>query len=164
MPIELSPEQQEERLKAASGERARSVLECLRSDAALRSLRTRVRESAAALMEQLAPQTPPLYLAEEGAVIRVGNTRVSLDTLMEAYQQGASAEEIVLAYPALNLPDVHAVIACYLGNRQLADEYLSRSREEADAIERVVREHSRQDGIRERLLARRAAKAATTKP
>jgi uncharacterized protein (DUF433 family) len=148
-----------EREAAASQERARGVLDLLRSDATLLSLRSRVRESAAALVGQLVPQPPPLYPAEEGAVIRVSNTRVSLDSVIWAFQQGCSPEGIVSKFPSLSLPDVYAVIAHYLRHRAEVDDYLGRRREEADAIERMIRERFPSDGIRERLMARRAAKS-----
>jgi len=50
-------------------------------------------------------------------VIRVGKTRVTLDTLITAFNDGATAEEIAQQYPAVSLADVYAVIAYYLKRR-----------------------------------------------
>ena len=58
-------------------------------------------------MEELAPHPPPLR-TEEGGVVRVGKTRVSLDTVIGAFHQGCSAEQIVLKFPTLELTDVYA--------------------------------------------------------
>ena len=42
-------------------------------------------------------------------VCRVGNSRVTLLTLIDAFQEGASPEEIYQEYPSLHLADVYAV-------------------------------------------------------
>ena len=55
----------------------------------------------------------PLKLDSDG-VVRVGGTRVTLETLVTAYQLGATPEEIAQQYPAVSLPDIHAVISFYL--------------------------------------------------
>jgi uncharacterized protein (DUF433 family) len=55
----------------------------------------------------------PLKTDVDG-VVRVGNTRVTLDTVVDAFREGATAEEIVSRYPSLLLADVYAVIGYYL--------------------------------------------------
>src|SRR5689334_12802880 len=82
------------------------------------------------LAETLAPKPPPLHIDVDG-VMRVGGTRVTLDTGIAAYQEGADAEEIVLQYDSLCLPDVHAVISYYLENRAEVTEYLRRRQQQA---------------------------------
>jgi uncharacterized protein (DUF433 family) len=59
-------------------------------------------------------------------VIRVGGTRVTLDTIVAAFREGATAEEIVYQYPSLDLADVYAVIGHYLQRRSDVDTYLHR--------------------------------------
>lgn len=88
-------------------------------------------------------------------VIRVGGTRVTLDTLVEAFNEGATAEEIVQQYPSLELGDVYAVIGYYLHNRADVEQYLERRREEASRVRRENEARFDPKGIRERLLARR---------
>jgi uncharacterized protein (DUF433 family) len=61
-------------------------------------------------------QTVPLK-ADPNGVMRVGDTRVTLDTVVHAFEEGHTAEEIVSHYPALRLADVYAVIAYYLNNQ-----------------------------------------------
>lgn len=46
--------------------------------------------------------TVPLTIGEDG-VIRIGKTRVTLDTVVYAFQDGATAEEIASQYPSLDL-------------------------------------------------------------
>jgi uncharacterized protein (DUF433 family) len=95
----------------------------------------------------------PLRLDSSG-VLRVGNTRVTLDTVVRAYQDGASAEEIVLRYDSLGLAEVHAVIAYYLRYRGEIDAYLSRRAEYATEIRRQVEARQGVQAVRERLLSR----------
>ena len=62
---------------------------------------------------------------EEGIdhIIRVGGTRVTLDTIVTAYQQGESPETIADQYPSVSLPDIFAVIGFYLRHRQEVETY-----------------------------------------
>src|SRR5262249_52594442 len=59
----------------------------------------------------------PLRVDEDGAV-RVGNTRIRLDLVVEQYENGMSPEDMVRAYDTLSLADVHATIAYYLRHRE----------------------------------------------
>jgi hypothetical protein len=61
-----------------------------------------------ATLEQLAAKPPPWRLDNDG-VRRVGGTRVRLEAVLFAFNQGASAEEILLKYPSLQLPDIYSV-------------------------------------------------------
>ncbi len=104
----------------------------------------------------LVVEAPPVPLrTDEQGVMRVGKTRIPLDTVVYAFNQGASPEEIVMSYPTLALPDVYAIINYYLYNRLEVDIYLRQR--EALAV-RIREENERrfpQAGIRARLLARR---------
>ncbi len=98
---------------------------------------------------------PAPIAKDENGVFRVGGTRVRLNTVLGAYHQGCSAEEILLKYPALKLDDIYALITYYLWHREEIDAYL----EERRQIEQQTREEldSRfpSDGVRQRLLSRR---------
>jgi uncharacterized protein (DUF433 family) len=61
---------------------------------------------------------------DEHGVLRVGATRVMLDSVVAAFPQGHSAETIAEQYPALSLEEVYGAIACYLANKGEVDEYL----------------------------------------
>jgi uncharacterized protein (DUF433 family) len=85
-------------------------------------------------MKRLALLDMPVPLhADSDDVLRVGNSRVTLASVIWAYLDGSSAEEIVEQFDSLTLADAHGVIAYYLIHRAEIDEYLM-SRE-ADANE-----------------------------
>lgn len=105
---------------------------------------------------QAQTDVPPLHEDGSGAV-RVGTTRVLLDFVVRAFQDGATAEAIVQRYPSLGLPDVYAVIAYYLRHQDEVEAYLERREEQARAVQNQI--ESRQGDlqeIRNRLLNRRA--------
>ena len=94
---------------------------------------------------------------DTAGVARVGGTRVTLDTVLAAFHDGATAEEIVYQYPSLALADVYAVIAQYLRHPEEIEAYLQRRRAEGDAVRKKNEQRFDPDGVRARLLARRAA-------
>jgi uncharacterized protein (DUF433 family) len=107
----------------------------------------------------LAAAAQPLPLAEDAdGVIRVGGTRVTLDTVVATFNEGATAEDIVSRYPSLDLADVYAVIAYYLRERDGVEAYLDRRRQEAAAVRIENEKRFDPNGTRNRLLARRAAR------
>jgi uncharacterized protein (DUF433 family) len=71
---------------------------------------------------------------DDGGVVRVGKSRVSLDLVVEQYENGVSPEDMVRAYDTLSLADVHEVIAYYLRNRDAVKDYLKRRADEAAAL------------------------------
>jgi len=102
-------------------------------------------------------QTIPLKADSDG-VMRVGETRVTLDTVVHAFEQGHTAEEIVSHYPALKLADVYAVIAYYLNNQAEVLTYLRQQQEEAQKIWEQIESKADYQAFRQRLLARHQAK------
>jgi uncharacterized protein (DUF433 family) len=110
-----------------------------------------------ALLDVLTAKSPPIHLDQDG-VPRVGGTRVRLDTVIGAFQDGCAAEEILLRYPSLKLQDIYSVIAYYLWNQQEIEAYLEEQRRAADAVRRENEARFPPDGVRERLLARRTGK------
>lgn len=104
----------------------------------------------------LSLQTKPVPLTtNEYGVMRVGSTRVSLDTVIFAYKQGATPEEIVADYSTLDLSDVYAVITYYLQNEAEVEDYLQRRQAQRDEVRREMETRFPQAGLRARLLARR---------
>lgn len=99
--------------------------------------------------------TVPLSLDSEG-VIRVGNTRVTLETLVYVFKNGFNAEEIVFQYPVLDLSDVYAVISYYLKHQAEVEAYLRSSSSSAEQIKSLVQEKFFPDTVRQRLVARAA--------
>ncbi len=88
-------------------------------------------------------------------VIRVGGTRVTLDTVVGAYRDGASAEAIAQQYPSLDLADIHAVIGHYLRHRSQVEAYLAEREARAETVRRDNESRFDPIGVRDRLLARR---------
>ena len=88
-------------------------------------------------------------------VWRVGGTRVTLDTLVAAFADGATAEEIALRYPSLQLADVYAAISFVLRNRTEVELYLGQREQQAAEIRAQNESRFGAAGIRSRLLARR---------
>jgi uncharacterized protein (DUF433 family) len=106
----------------------------------------------ATTLESIALVVP---LAERDGVIRVGSTRVSLESVLVAFNQGSTPEEIVEQYPSISLPDVFAVIAYYLQNRSQLDSYLAEQRNRRSQVERDLEVRYDVSGFRKRLLDRR---------
>ena len=103
-------------------------------------------------------QTVPLTVAENG-VIRIADSRISLESVLHHFNLGATAEQIVHKFPALELADVYAVIAHYLANRQTVDDYISQQDAKAETFKKKLEEDTEYQtwraGLRERLLARK---------
>jgi len=77
----------------------------------------------------------PVPLRLDGAgVARVGETRITLDSIVHAFQRGASPEQIAADFPGLSLADVYAIIGYYLGEKERVENYLAEHRE-ADAVQ-----------------------------
>jgi len=98
----------------------------------------------------------PLSTDNDG-VIRVGNTRVTLDTIVAAFKEGATAEEIAYQYPTVSLADIYSVIGYYLHQKKEVDAYLKRREKFAEEVRRQNEARFDATGIRERLLARRTS-------
>jgi len=96
---------------------------------------------------------------DEGDVIRIGDTRVTLQAVVADFHRGASPEEIAHHYSALNLSEVYLVIGYYLQHRAEVDAYVQQQRQLADEARRVYEADHPNDPLRERLLARLEALA-----
>jgi uncharacterized protein (DUF433 family) len=99
---------------------------------------------------------PPPLRVDEGGAVRIGKSRVSLDLVVEQYENGMTPEDLVRAYDTLDLADVHAAIAYYLRHREEVRAYLKRREEEARALREKI-EAERPRVSRADLLARRSA-------
>ena len=103
----------------------------------------------------LLAKTEPVPLREDAdGVIRVGGTRVTLDTVLTAYMHGSTPEQIAQDYSALEIADIYAVIAYYLRHREQVEEYLERRHRTAEAVRERFRARFPAEGLRERLEER----------
>ena len=102
----------------------------------------------------IAQEIIPLQ-ADSGGVVHVAGTRVTLETVIAAFSEGATAEEIAQQYPSLNLADIYAVIGYYLRHSEEVAAYLEQRKVQAAAARK--RNELRFDplGVRSRLMSRR---------
>lgn len=106
------------------------------------------------------PQAKSYVHTDDHGVMRVGATRVMLDSIVAGFQQGHSPETIQQQYPAVSLEEVYGTIAWYLAHAEEAEQYLAR--------QAAVWEHEREKAARrpspvvQRLRALREQKAAAT--
>ena len=103
-----------------------------------------------------ATSSDPLPLREgPDGVARIGGTRVSLDVVVHAFDEGATPEELVQQYPSVALADFYAVLAHVLRHRPEIDAYLERRGALAAGVRASNEARCGPRGIRDRLLARR---------
>jgi uncharacterized protein (DUF433 family) len=95
----------------------------------------------------------PLRLDAHGT-IRVGQSRVTLDTVIASYRHGVSPEVIAEQFPAVTLAEVYGAIAYYLQHQDMLDAYLRERMEAAAPLNAELAARSNPVGTRERLRAR----------
>ncbi|HEU0297585.1 MAG TPA: DUF433 domain-containing protein [Anaerolineales bacterium] len=98
--------------------------------------------------------TLPLKMDKDG-VIRVSKTRVTLDTIVAAFLEGLTAEEITAQYPVISWADVYSVVGYYLHPKKKMDAYLKRREKLAAQIRTQNESRFNTSEIRTRLLARK---------
>src|SRR5438445_11104711 len=94
----------------------------------------------------------PLVTGPDG-VIRLHGTRVTLDTLVAAFLEGATAEEIAQQYPSVSLADIYQVIGYYLRHSAELESYFAQRRRSASEAKRLNESSWPSDGVRDRLMA-----------
>ena len=99
-------------------------------------------------------EAPPLQRDDSGG-LRVGQSRVLLELVIRAFQDGATPEAIAQRYPTVTLADIYAVVAYFLRHREDLEAYLSEREQQAVEVREQI-ESSQGDlaGLRSRLLAR----------
>lgn len=102
----------------------------------------------------LATKRVPLAADSDG-VVRVGSSRVTLDSVVGAFREGMTPEGIVEQYPSLELADVYSVIGYVLSSPNEVAAYLRDRKQLADDVRRENEARFDPIGIRDRLLARR---------
>jgi len=104
-------------------------------------------------------QAMPLRLTKDGT-IRIAESRVSLDAVLQHYKLGASAEQIAQKFPSLDLADVYAAISYYLNHEETVEEYLRQQEAEADEVQKAIEsdpQYQKQSvELRARVLARKS--------
>src|SRR5437763_1187465 len=105
---------------------------------------------------EIVAEKPPILQDKDG-IFRVGGTRDRLETVVTAFDNGCTAEEILYKYPSLSLTDIYAVITYYLQHAAEIETYLADRRLIVDESDRQIESRFPSAGVRERLLSRRTA-------
>ena len=79
----------------------------------------------------------PLRVDDTGA-IRVGQSRVTLDVLLQYCRLGMKPEEIARGLETLTLADVHGALAYYFRHKDEIDNYLRRREEQAEELRHQI--------------------------
>ena len=106
-------------------------------------------------MASIVGTIPKPVRVDEGGGLKVAGTRVSLDSIVYAFNRGEDAAEIQRSFDTLSLAEVYAAISYYLHNKAKVDAYLAKREIES---ERLWREHEAKYPpkiTREMLLARK---------
>lgn len=99
-------------------------------------------------------EAPPLRRDEAGA-LRVGSSRVLLELVIHAFQDGATPESIAQCYPTASLADIYSVIAYYLRHRGEVEAYLEEREQRAQEVRQRIESHQGDlADLRSRLFAR----------
>lgn len=93
----------------------------------------------------------PLVLGEDGT-IRIAGSRVTLDTIVDEFKQGATAEQIQENFPSLTLREVYGAIAYYLDHTAEVESYLQEQQREQIAIRSRIEADPEMDRKRKRIL------------
>ncbi len=89
----------------------------------------------------------------------MGGSRVGLELVIEQFEEGRSAEEIVKAYDTLELADVFATLAYYLRHKDAVSEYLKQLHAESETLRQTM-EAEFPPITREELISRRQSREA----
>jgi uncharacterized protein (DUF433 family) len=96
----------------------------------------------------------PLRQDASGA-LRIGHSRVLVDLVTRALQDGATPEAIARRYPTVPLADTYAAIAYYLRHREAVEAYLTAREQQAQEMrQRIEPQQGDPASLRGRLLAR----------
>ena len=68
------------------------------------------------------------YIQQRNGGYYVGDTRVSLDSVVYSFQRGNSPETIQAEYPLLKLSQIYGAVAYYLDHQAAVDRYLEAKR------------------------------------
>jgi uncharacterized protein (DUF433 family) len=105
------------------------------------------------MAETLTTESIPLVTGADG-VIRLDGTRITLETVVAAFREGATAEEIAQQYPSASLADIYQVIGYFLRHSNDLEAYLAQRQQHTTDARRANESNWPPDGIRDRLLSR----------
>jgi uncharacterized protein (DUF433 family) len=100
--------------------------------------------------------------ADTHGTIRVGDTRVTLSSVIACFDRGATPEEIVDSFNTLHLADVYSVIGYYLRHETEVKAYLEKERQEGEALRKEIEAKLPTSPLRERLVKIKRARPQGT--
>ena len=106
------------------------------------------------MAQSLPLETIPLVTDSDG-VIRVGRSRVTLETIIAGFREGATAEELAQQYTSISLADIYQVIGYYLRHAAELEAYLSQRTRDAENTRRQNESQWNPDNVRQRLMTKR---------
>ncbi len=95
------------------------------------------------------------FRTDENDTVRVGDTRITLDLIVEQYENGMTPEDMVRAYDTLKLADVYSAIAYYLHHQEEVNAYLKQREQDATSLQAEI-ESERPRISKQDLVARRS--------
>ncbi len=99
-------------------------------------------------------QTAPLVLGEDGT-IRIRGSRVTLDSVIDEFKHGATAEQIQEDFPSLTLREVYGTIAYYLDHAEDIEQYLREQEQAGQATRQLIQAQQDLTSLRSRIRGRR---------
>jgi uncharacterized protein (DUF433 family) len=101
-------------------------------------------------------QTATIPLVQDAnGTIHVEGSRITLDTIIGQYKQGATPEQIQEDFPTLSLRDIYSVITYYLTYPNEVENYLKERKKEAAQIRAKIEAEFSTQNFRE-LIRNRA--------
>ena len=82
-------------------------------------------------------EAPPLRRDTSGG-LRIGKSRVLLELVIRAFEDGATPEAIAQRYPTATLADIYSVLAYYLRHQEEIKAYLANREQKADEVRKRI--------------------------
>ena len=100
------------------------------------------------------------YVEQRDGGYWIKGTRISLDSIVHAFNRGAAPESIKRSFPLLSLEEIYGAITFYLSHEQEIEAYLAQSEVELDSEfrERNARARSAKPELFDRLAKARQGK------
>jgi hypothetical protein len=83
---------------------------------------------------------------------------VTLDSILAAYHNGSTPEEIAIQFSVLRLEDIYSTIAYYLNHQQEINSYLEQRSQQAQKLRQQRTQRHNLVDLRQRLLTRQSQK------
>ncbi len=74
------------------------------------------------------------YIEQRNGGYYIAGKRVSLDSIVYAFQRGASPESITRSFPVVTLEEVYGALTFYLAHKDAVDEYLKHEEAEFEKM------------------------------